>query len=153
VIILNSLNQREIGIYGNGQQIRDWIYVDDHTEGLLMVLEKGISGSTYNIGSNHEMSNIELTKKICNILDNKLKPKKSFSELITYVDDRPGHDTHYAIDSSKIIGDLGWKPNISLHEGLVKTIDWYLNNQDWLFELEKREGVGNRLGLSRAKNK
>ncbi|MEC7677085.1 MAG: dTDP-glucose 4,6-dehydratase [Pseudomonadota bacterium] len=151
VIILNCLNKKQIPIYGDGSQIRDWIYVDDHVSGLLLVLEKGVYGSTYNIGSSNEIKNIDLTKKVCNLVESIIKPDESYQKLIKFVDDRPGHDIHYAIDSNKIINELGWAPKYTLAKGLEKTVRWYLDNQDWLFALSNRSGVGERLGLSGVK--
>ena len=131
--ISNALRGKSIPIYGNGLQIRDWLYVDDHAEALYLILSKGKVGETYNIGGNNEISNIELVKKICKILNRKIKIKpkniKSFIDLINYVPDRPGHDFRYGIDSSKLRNELGWEPKTKLDEGLEKTIDWYIDNQ------------------------
>jgi len=134
--ILNALEHKPIPIYGNGKQIRDWIFVDDHVEALFKVAMNGDIGETYNIGSNNELRNIDLVYKICEILD-KVKPLnkssniKTYKDLIEFVDDRAGHDYRYAIDSSKIIHKLGWRPNISLEEGLKNTVNWYLDNLEW----------------------
>ena len=130
--ISNALKGKSIPIYGNGSQIRDWIYVDDHADALYSILLKGEVGETYNIGGNSEITNIELVKKMCKILNNKIqnKPKNiaSFDDLIKYVPDRPGHDFRYGIDATKLRNQLGWGPKIKLDEGLSKTIDWYINN-------------------------
>ena len=131
--ILNALEGKDIPIYGNGEQIRDWLYVDDHADALYQILQKGKIGETYNIGGNNEITNIELVKKICLILDEKIKVKpskiKSFVELISFVQDRPGHDFRYGIDASKLKNELYWEPTTSLDLGLLKTVDWYINNQ------------------------
>ena len=131
--IFNALKGKPIPVYGNGLQIRDWLYVDDHAEALYLILSKGKIGETYNIGGNNEISNIELVKKICKILNRKIKIKpeniKSFINLIQYVPDRPGHDFRYGIDASKLRDELGWEPKTKLDEGLEKTIDWYIDNQ------------------------
>tara|TARA_B100000212_G_C27382089_1_gene537533 strand:- start:1449 stop:2492 length:1044 start_codon:yes stop_codon:yes gene_type:complete len=131
--ILNALKGKKIPIYGRGLQIRDWLYVDDHAEALYKILTIGKVGQTYNIGGNNEITNIKLVKKICAILDLKIKNKpsgiKSFEELIVNVPDRLGHDFRYGIDSSKLKNELGWEPKTNLEDGLKKTIDWYINNQ------------------------
>ena len=130
--ISNAIKGKSIPIYGHGLQVRDWLYVDDHAEALYCILRKGKVGETYNIGSNNEIKNIELVKKICKILNNKIKNKpeniESFNDLIKYVPDRPGHDFRYGIDATKLKNQLGWEPKIKLDEGLSKTIDWYINN-------------------------
>jgi len=131
--IFNALKGKPIPVYGNGLQVRDWLYVDDHAEALYLILSKGKVGETYNIGGNNEISNIELVKKICKILNRKIKIKpkniNSFVDLIKYVTDRPGHDFRYGIDASKLRNELGWEPKTKLDEGLEKTIDWYIDNQ------------------------
>ena len=130
-VILNALEGKNLPIYGDGKQIRDWLYVDDHARALLL-FHKGKTGETYNIGGHNEW-NIEVVKKICNILDklisNKLNGMASFSELITYVKDRPGHDVRYAINANKINRDLGWVPEQTFETGLRKTVQWYLDNK------------------------
>ncbi len=146
-LTINSVrNNNRIPIYGNGKQIRDWIYVDDHVEGVFKVLDDGIIGDSYNIGSNNEVTNIDLVTKICNILDKKLDLKESSLKLIEFVKDRPGHDKRYAINSSKIRNELKWSPSLDIDEGLDKTIDWYLSNGDWLDKLSDKAIVKNRLG-------
>jgi dTDP-glucose 4,6-dehydratase len=130
--ILNALQGKKIPIYGNGQQVRDWLYVDDHAEALYQIIQKGKIGETYNIGGNNEITNIELVKKICFIMDKKIKIKpfkiKSFVELISFVQDRPGHDYRYGIDASKLKNELNWEPTTNLDLGLLKTVDWYIKN-------------------------
>jgi dTDP-glucose 4,6-dehydratase len=132
--ILNALNGKPLPIYGDGLQIRDWLYVKDHCSAIRAVLEKGILGETYNIGGWNEKANIEVVKQICCILD-ELRPKsdgKSYVELITYVKDRPGHDRRYAIDASKIERELGWRPAETFETGIKKTVQWYLDNPKWV---------------------
>jgi len=130
--IKKCLLGQNIPVYGNGQQIRDWIKVEDHVSGLLTVLKKGTIGEKYNIGSNCELTNIQVVKDICSILD-KIKPnsQKSYEELITFVDDRPGHDKRYSIDNNKVL-KIGWKPKFSWKDGIENTVTWYLDNEDFL---------------------
>lgn len=133
--ILNALQGKSLPVYGNGQQIRDWLYVDDHACALYTVVTKGTIGETYNIGGHNEQKNIDVVRGICSLLD-ELRPDhpneiKSYSELITFVTDRPGHDVRYAIDASKIDRELGWKPKETFETGLRKTVEWYLNNKSW----------------------
>jgi dTDP-glucose 4,6-dehydratase len=148
VVILNALENKPIPIYGDGTNIRDWLYVEDHADALLLAIEKGIIGRSYNVGGNNEISNIDLVEAILNILDN-LRPRKNglYKDLITFVDDRPGHDERYAIDSSRIQKELGWKPSVNLQEGLKKTVLWYLNNEKWWRPLLNRKDVGIRHGV------
>lgn len=134
LVISNALSGKKIPIYGNGKNIRDWIFVEDHCEALKIILKKGKVGETYNIGGDNQISNIKLVSKICEILD-KLVPRKnksSYKTLISFVRDRPGHDFKYAINSGKIKKKLNWKPKEDLKSGLIKTINWYLNNKKWL---------------------
>lgn len=133
VVILNALQKKPIPVYGSGKNIRDWLYVDDHVRGLLTVLEKGIPGETYNIGGNNEQRNIDLVRTICSILDEILEDREvdSYKPLITFVQDRPGHDMRYAIDASKIKNELGWYPQETFKSGIRKTVQWYLNNIEW----------------------
>ena len=130
--ISNALLGKGIPIYGDGKQIRDWIYVDDHVEALFTVLEKGKIGETYLIGSNNECHNIDIVNKICSILDEKLPTDNSYNSLIEYVSDRPGHDRRYAIDASKIHKELSWSAKYDLEQGLTKTVTWYLDNRHWI---------------------
>jgi len=132
--ILNALNGKLLPIYGDGQQIRDWLYVKDHCSAIRTVLEKGTLGETYNIGGSNEKANIDVVKQICAILD-ELRPRKdgkSYAEQITFVKDRPGHDRRYAIDASKIEQELGWKPAETFETGIKKTVQWYLDNPKWV---------------------
>ena len=132
--IYNSLNHKSIPIYGNGLQVRDWIYVKDHCEALKKILFNGEPGDVYNIGSSKELKNIDIVRKICSILDLivPINKNKSYSELISFVEDRPGHDYRYAINSNKIKEKLGWEPETSFQEGIESTIKWYLNNNNWI---------------------
>ena len=143
--ISKCLKNQKIPIFGNGQQIRDWIFVDDHISGLLFALENGSFGSKYNIGSNKELTNINVVKSICNILDKKIPSKNNYSNLIQFVDDRPGHDHRYALNNSKI-KKIGWKPNYNWSDGLNETINWYLNNQEYLNKDSSMFYSGERLG-------
>ncbi|PSV39858.1 dTDP-glucose 4,6-dehydratase [Photobacterium sp. GB-210] len=135
VVILNALAGKPLPIYGNGQQVRDWLYVDDHAKALVAVLEKGKVGETYNIGGNNEQTNIAVVHAICDVLEilvpNKPQGVKAYRDLITYVDDRPGHDKRYAINASKISQEVGWTPQESFETGLRKTVEWYLANPSW----------------------
>ena len=148
VVILNALAGKPLPIYGDGLNIRDWLYVDDHADALLLVLEKGVVGRSYNIGGRNERTNLEIVQTLCSILD-RLKPRVSgrYADLIIYVSDRPGHDSRYAIDPSRIQDELGWRPSITVDEGLKKTVRWYLDNEDWWRPLLDRSGVGQRLGV------
>ena len=147
VTIINALSDKNIPIYGNGQNIRDWLYVEDHAYALLLILEKGIPGKSYNVGGENEYSNLDLVHKICNTLQILRPPKEGlYSDLITFVSDRPGHDARYAIDPTLIRKELGWKPKVSIEQGLEKTVQWFLDNESWWRPLLNRNGVGIRLG-------
>ena len=133
LFINNIINNKSLPVYGDGMFTRDWLYVLDHARAIDVVFHNGKIGETYNIGGFNEWSNIDLIKLLCSIMDRKLNLDSGSSEkLITYIKDRPGHDKRYAIDASKIKNELGWKPSLQFAEGLEKTIEWYLNNQDWL---------------------
>ncbi|MEE2635219.1 dTDP-glucose 4,6-dehydratase [Phaeobacter sp. JL2872] len=151
VVILNALAGKALPIYGDGSNIRDWLYVEDHADALLLVLQKGALGRSYNIGGENERSNLELVQTLCVILDEK-RPRgdgKSYAEQITFVTDRPGHDARYAIDPSRIREELGWRPSVTVEEGLAKTVQWYLDNEAWWRPLQERHGVGQRLGTGK----
>ncbi len=149
VVILNALAGKPLPIYGDGSHVRDWLYVEDHTDALLLVLDKGQIGRSYNIGGENERSNLELVQTICHILDEKQpKPGGSYFDQITTVEDRPGHDARYAIDPSRIRAELGWRPLVTIDEGLERTVDWYINNEWWWRALQNRDGVGRRLGVT-----
>ena len=147
VVILNALDGKALPIYGDGANIRDWLYVEDHADALLTVIRKGDVGRSYNIGGENERTNLELVRTLCDILD-ELRPKSdgSYQDLIEFVADRPGHDARYAIDPARIRNELGWRPSVSVEQGLRKTVEWYLENESWWQPLKSRDGVGARLG-------
>lgn len=148
VVILNALAGRPIPVYGDGSNIRDWLYVEDHADALLTVVQHGQVGRTYNIGGENEARNIDLVTMICAILD-ELRPRpQPHSRLVTFVTDRPGHDQRYAIDPTRIREELGWRPSVTLEQGLRLTVQWYLDNQEWWRPLQQRDGVGKRLGIA-----
>ncbi|PHI20968.1 dTDP-glucose 4,6-dehydratase [Lewinellaceae bacterium SD302] len=133
LMINNIKNQQSLPVYGDGQNVRDWLWVGDHCTAIDQIFHGGRVGETYNIGGHNERKNLEIVHALCDILDRKLdRPEGKNRELITFVTDRKGHDRRYAIDSSKLQGELGWKPTVSVEEGLEKTIDWYLANQEWM---------------------
>ena len=146
VVILKALSGAPIPIYGKGDNIRDWLYVEDHATALLTVMQKGALGRSYNIGGENEATNLDLVLKICAILDEKRPGNKPYADQITHVTDRPGHDQRYAIDPSRIRAELGWAPSVTLDQGLERTIDWFLTHEDWWRALQNRDGVGKRLG-------
>ncbi len=152
LIILNALDGKPLPVYGKGEQIRDWLYVDDHARALTLVMEEGAPGETYNIGGHNEMMNIDVVKTLCRLLDERVAEHpggiSGFAELIQFVVDRPGHDQRYAIDASKINNDLDWKPRETFETGLAKTIDWYLDNQPWCDHVRDGSYHGERLGLA-----
>ena len=181
LMILNALEGKPLPVYGDGQQIRDWLYVEDHARALCLVATKGAIGETYNIGGHNEMANIDVVKTICSLLEELAPPSnrhsdtsdrgegmssstpasrhscegrnlknesiKSYKELITFVDDRPGHDLRYAIDATKIENQLGWKPRETFESGMRKTVEWYLNNQEWCKHVQDGSYQRKRLGV------
>ncbi|MEO9518186.1 dTDP-glucose 4,6-dehydratase [Shimia sp.] len=147
VVILNALAGKPIPIYGKGDNVRDWLYVEDHADALLTVLEKGALGRSYNIGGENEVANIDLVRMICTILDRKRPKSTPYADQITFVTDRPGHDQRYAIDPTRIATELGWRPSVTLEQGLERTVQWYLENEAWWRALQDRHGVGERLGV------
>ena len=150
VVILNALAGRPIPVYGAGDNIRDWLYVEDHADALLTVLQRGEIGRTYAIGGENEARNLDLVRMICAIMDD-LRPEGApHDRLITFVTDRPGHDQRYAIDPARINRELGWRPSVTLEDGLRKTVEWFLANAPWWQALQGRSGVGTRLGLTGA---
>lgn len=150
VIILNALHGKPIPVYGKGENVRDWLYVEDHARALLTVVQQGEVGETYNIGGDSEARNIDIVRDVCRIMDQRRPDAAPHDRLIEFVVDRPGHDFRYAIDAQKIRRDLGWRPTVTLSEGLAKTVDWYLANEAWWRPLLERTGVGERLGLAKA---
>jgi dTDP-glucose 4,6-dehydratase len=146
VVILNALAGKPIPVYGAGENIRDWLYVEDHADALLTVLTRGPVGRSYNIGGENEVKNIDLVLMICGILDGKRPGTAPYADQITFVTDRPGHDARYAIDPTRIATELGWRPSVTLEEGLDRTVQWYLDNEPWWRALQTRAGVGQRLG-------
>ena len=148
VVILNALHGRPIPVYGDGGNVRDWLYVEDHADALLLVLERGALGESYNIGGENEARNIDLVRTICAEMD-RLRPAQApHDRLISFVTDRPGHDRRYAIDPTRIRTELGWRPSVTVEEGLRRTVEWYLANEDWWQPLLTRQGVGKRLGTA-----
>lgn len=147
VVILNALSGKDIPVYGAGLNVRDWLFVEDHADALLLVLEKGALGRSYNIGGENEARNIDLVRSICAILDQKRPKDGSYADQITHVQDRAGHDLRYAIDPARIRDELGWRPSVTLEQGLERTVQWYLENEDWWRALQARDGVGERLGV------
>jgi|TARA_R100001143_G_C3360873_1_gene135492 dTDP-glucose 4,6-dehydratase len=147
VIILNALAGKPLPIYGDGANIRDWLFVEDHADALLTVLQKGVVGRKYNIGGENERSNLDLVHSICRILDARCPLiTGSYADQISFVADRPGHDARYAIDPSWIRAELGWRPSVTLDEGLSRTVDWYLDNKDWWQPIQAKYAIGQRLG-------
>ena len=146
VTILNALHGKPIPVYGKGENVRDWLYVEDHADALLLVLQKGATGRSYNIGGENERRNIDLVRTICALLDEMAPKPTPYADQITFVTDRPGHDARYAIDPSRIRDELGWRPSVTVEEGLRRTVRWYLDNDSWWRPLLTRQGVGERLG-------
>ena len=152
-VILNAIEGKRLPIYGDGKQIRDWLYVEDHARALIKVIEEAEAGQTYNIGGNNEKTNLEVVETICDILEDlKIKKPKNlnkFKDLIEFIQDRPGHDRRYAIDATKISKDLNWVPKETFETGLRKTVIWYLNNEDWWREVLSGNYKLERLGLNK----
>jgi dTDP-glucose 4,6-dehydratase len=151
LIILNALQGKALPVYGEGTQVRDWLFVEDHARALVKVVTEGAVGETYNIGGHNEKQNIEVVRAVCGLLD-ELRPSThagitKYEELITFVEDRPGHDVRYAIDASKIQRELGWVPQETFETGLRKTVEWYLDNEDWWQAVLDGSYQGQRLGL------
>lgn len=149
LVILNALERKSLPIYGKGDHVRDWLYVEDHVRALWQVVQSGKPGQTYNIGGNSERTNLEVVENICNILD-EVRPHQDgpYRDLITFVSDRPGHDKRYAIDASRIRDDLGWQPAETFESGLRKTVQWYLNNEWWWKPIREEKYSGERLGTT-----
>jgi dTDP-glucose 4,6-dehydratase len=151
MVIGKALNGESIPVYGAGNNVRDWLYVEDHARALLLILEKGLVGATYNVGGAAEKTNLFVVQAVCNCLDQRYpqKNRASYSDFISFVPDRPGHDFRYAIDSTRIQKELGWQPRETFLSGLEKTVQWYLDNQDWVTAVLGAEYCGQRLGLGR----
>jgi dTDP-glucose 4,6-dehydratase len=147
VVILNALAAKPIPVYGAGENVRDWLFVEDHADALLTVVSNGQVGRSYNIGGENEARNIDLVRMICALMDEMVPDGAPHDRLITFVTDRPGHDLRYAIDPKRMRGELGWRPSVTLEEGLRRTVRWYLDNRDWWQALQDRDGVGQRLGV------
>ena len=146
VVILKALAGEAIPVYGAGENVRDWLFVEDHADALLTVLRKGAVGRSYNIGGENEARNIDLVRMICALLDERRPQGAPHDRLIEFVTDRPGHDLRYAIDPTRIRIELGWRPSVTLERGLARTVDWFLSNEPWWRALRDRDGVGARLG-------
>jgi dTDP-glucose 4,6-dehydratase len=146
--ILNAIEGKPLPVYGKGANVRDWLYVDDHARALAVVLEKGRMGESYNVGGRAERTNLQVVETICDILDRDrpLSRGRSYSELITFVPDRPGHDLRYALDPAKIERELGWKAQESFESGLQKTVGWFLENEWWWRPIREQKYAGQRLG-------
>ena len=150
LMILNCLEEKPLPVYGTGENIRDWLYVEDHCDAIYTILQKGTIGETYNVGGNNEIKNIQIVEVICDVL-NDIHPAgsgKSYHELITFVKDRPGHDFRYAIDASKLKKEIGWEPKESFNTGIQKTIEWYLKNEEWCKTIQENTYKQERLGIS-----
>ncbi len=150
LVTLNALEGKPLPVYGKGDNIRDWLYVEDHARALALIAEKGIPGETYNVGGRNERTNLEVVQSICDELDRLQPAARPRSELITFVDDRPGHDHRYAIDATKLETELGWRAQENFDSGLRKTISWYLENEGWWTPLRNKVYSGQRLGLAAA---
>ena len=154
LIITNAMDGKSLPVYGSGQNVRDWLYVDDHARALLRIVEDGKVGETYTIGGKSECSNLDVVKAICCRFD-ELKPRPdgtSHADLITFVEDRPGHDFRYAIDASKIMTELGWRAEATFETGLNRTVDWFMSNENWWRPLRQEKYDGERLGLISSKS-
>lgn len=147
LMILNALEGGALPVYGNGENIRDWLYVDDHARALALIAREGRPGEKYNVGGKNERTNLEVVHMICDLVDELRPANRSRRDLITYVEDRPGHDQRYAIDASKLSAELGWKANETFDTGLRRTVLWYLENLEWWAPLRKQVYAGARLGL------
>ncbi|MDT8438809.1 MAG: dTDP-glucose 4,6-dehydratase [Wenzhouxiangellaceae bacterium] len=147
LILINALEGRELPVYGDGQQRRDWLYVEDHCRAILRVLEAGRPGRTYNVGGNAERPNLEIVETLCDLLDARVPGERPRRELIRFVTDRPGHDRRYAIDASRIRDELGWAPEMDLAHGLAATVDWYLEQREWWQRIRNGAYRGERLGV------
>ena len=148
LIVLNALDGKELPVYGDGSNIRDWLYVEDHARALSLIASKGRLGETYNVGGRNERTNLQVVERICDELDKLVPAERPRRELIRFVTDRPGHDHRYAIDATKLEDELGWRAQENFETGLAKTVRWYLDNADWWTPLRKSVYAGERLGLA-----
>jgi dTDP-glucose 4,6-dehydratase len=151
LMIIHALEGKSLPVYGMGENVRDWLYVDDHAESLWVLLTKGRPGEVYNIGADSERRNIEVVETLCNLVDEIARPlptRRSRRELISFVADRPGHDLRYAMDATKIRRDLGWRPKETFESGLRRTVQWYLEHEDWWRTILSERYGGERLGLA-----
>jgi len=146
LMIIKALAGEALPVYGDGSNVRDWLYVEDHADALLTVIERGRTGRSYNIGGDSERTNLELVQALCAALDTLRPASEPYARLISFVEDRPGHDARYAIDASRMRDELGWTPSVKLEEGLHRTVQWYLDNEAWWHPLIGRKGAGSRLG-------
>ena len=146
LVILNALHDKPLPIYGDGSNIRDWLYVDDHARALVMILEKGRAGEKYNIGGRNERTNLQVVERICDLMDAMAPKDHAHRDLITFVTDRPGHDHRYAIDATKTETEIGWKAQDDFDSGIEKTVRWYLENHDWWEPIRSKVYAGERLG-------
>ena len=145
-MILNALHGEQLPVYGNGSNVRDWLFVDDHARALGLILKNGTVGETYNVGGRNERRNIDVVRQVCSCLD-QIRGITSHDRLISYVTDRPGHDLRYAIDASKLEAELGWRAQETFETGIEKTVKWYLEYSDWWKPLREQVYRGERLGL------
>ena len=153
LVILNALEGKALPVYGKGEQVRDWLFVEDHARALYTVVSEGEIGETYNVGGHNEKKNIEVVQTICDLLQELVPPKQNieishYRDLITFVADRPGHDLRYAIDASKIETKLGWRPQESFESGIRKTVKWYLDNREWCQRVQDGSYQRERLGIA-----
>jgi dTDP-glucose 4,6-dehydratase len=149
LMVLNALEKKPLPVYGDGQQVRDWLFVLDHVDAINTVLDRGVPGEVYNVGGNSERTNLQVVQAICEIVDDR-RPDAAFGsrmQLVTHVTDRPGHDRRYAIDCSKLMNELGWRQTVDFEAGLAKTVDWYLENTGWIERVRDGSYQGERLGL------
>jgi dTDP-glucose 4,6-dehydratase len=147
LMIINMIEEKPLPVYGKGENIRDWLYVEDHAAALMLVAREGVVGESYNVGGNNEWRNIDVVDAICDLMNEFMPRNGDYRDLISYVSDRPGHDLRYAIDSSKIQRELGWRPTEQFETGLRKTVKWYLNNKDWWEAVRSGCYRGERLGV------
>ena len=150
LMILNALHRKPLPVYGDGQQVRDWLFVEDHAAALATILARGTPGETYAVGGNSERANLDVVRTICDLVDAAVPGEPLRRELITYVEDRPGHDRRYAIDATKLSTTLGWGPTVTFEEGLARTVDWYLANEAWWRPLREQRYSGERLGVGQS---